>query len=226
MMRTVAVLAALALPGVGTGARAAPTPFEPARLVLSATGQAEAVPDVLAAVLTATASGAAPEAVQHSINRATSDAVAASGKVASVQASLQGYTMSQDERHVWTGTATLALAGRDGEALLALVGRLQADGLALVSLAWELSPPLREVVTGQAERQAIVALRARAVNAADAIGLRLLGLQELRLDQVGAGPRPMTAMSALARAAGAPPLVESPQRVTATASATLLLSPR
>jgi hypothetical protein len=40
----------------------------------------------------------------------------------------------------WTAQQTLEVRGKDGERLLALVGKLQDEGLAVSSLDWQLSP--------------------------------------------------------------------------------------
>lgn len=99
--------------------------------------------------------------------QAMTDARAAAG----IEARALGYAVSPADlgegagpgqphprRAGWTARQMLELRGRDGERLLALVGKLQDEGLAVASLGWQLSPELGHKARDAAMVEALKAL--------------------------------------------------------------------
>jgi uncharacterized protein YggE len=103
--------------------------------------------------------------------------------------------------------------------MLALVGALQGQGMAVQQLAWQLSPAARRKAEREATAKALKTLAARATEAAGLLGLRFVEFREVRLDGTRPAPRPMPMMMAApASARTAPPPVAETEDVTVTAS--------
>jgi uncharacterized protein YggE len=110
------------------------------------------------------------------------------------------------------------------------VGDLQQKGLTQGNLIWRLSRDAERKARREATRQALSALRGRADEAADILGMRFDSFKEVRLDSV-APPPIMPRMQVASRAALAapapPPNAESEDMpVSASAEADILLKPR
>ena len=116
-----------------------------------------------------------------------------------------------------------------GAALLTLVGTLHQKGLAVSSMQWRLSRETEKKARQDATRQAVLALRGRADDAAMLMDLKFDHFRSVRLDGVEPMPMPRAAPMAMARSAeAAPPPVAVAEDipVTATAQAEAVLSPR
>ena len=125
----------------------------------------------------------------------------------------------------WDRTAqqTLEVRGKDGERLLSLVGKLQDQGLAVSSLEWQLSPELSRQARDGAMVKVLQALRVRADKAAQALGMRVDYLQDVRVDvPVSSLIRPMVAMAM--KAMPAPEATASPQEIASEVSADVVLA--
>lgn len=206
--------------GTGTGTNGGDT-----RLELGATGTVDAAPDLLAATLSASAGGADPAAVQRRVDGLLADAAREARGVPGLAVRSAGYDTGQDDKGRWTATGRLALRSGDAASLLGLVGRLQAHGLTLDGLGWELSPAARARAEDAASRGALTALRARAADAAATLGLHVARIASVRLStEARFGPRPMMASMAMRRQV-APPAPAGTEPVEVTASATVLLRP-
>jgi predicted secreted protein len=205
-----------------TAARAQP-PAE-TRLVIEATGSAQATPDELGAVLASQQTGRDPARLQQAVNAALAAALRETARISAIQPRLLGYDTSEDANHGWTASGRIALRSGDSIALLDLIGRLQASGLVLQDLSWALSPALARREEAAATRDALTAPLRRAGDAASSLGLRVDHIAEVQVDEVRDGsPRPMAAMrSMLAVAPSAP---SAPMSVDVTASATVILRP-
>lgn len=85
----------------------------------------------------------APTAVaaRRHVNELMAKAKATSAGATSVQAPFRDYSVEHtDEKPAhWTAEQTTEVLGRDGEAVVDLVGRLLAHGLAISSLGWRIS---------------------------------------------------------------------------------------
>jgi uncharacterized protein YggE len=123
----------------------------------------------------------------------------------------------------WTAQQTLEVRGKDGERLLALVGKLQDEGLAVSSLDWQLSPEFARQARDAAMVNALQALLVRADKAAQALDLKVVQLQDVRVNMQGSSPiRPM--LGAQMKAMVAPQATATPQDITSEVAADLLLA--
>lgn len=193
-------------------------------LHLSETAQVTRAPDEIQATLRAEARGANAAAVQAQVNRAIQAALGKAQAVSALRASTGGYwTHRTEENRQWVASQGLSLRGREAGPLLELTGTLQADGLALAELGWSLSDAAEKVAKQEAGRLAIAALRQRAQDVAQQLGLRVAGIRSLRLDTP---ERPMPRLMA-ARASSAPAPAAAPEEVEvmATAEAEIILQP-
>jgi predicted secreted protein len=190
--------------------------------------------DRLRAVLHVEATDADPAKVQAEVNRRLAAAVARAKAVSAVATATTGYSVYQerpnDKPPQWHGTATLSLEARDASALLALVGGLQQDGLALASLAYELTPEAARTVEDELTTQALARLKARAERVATALGLTVERVREVTVGNANGAPPPPRpyALAARAMAADATAPVAEPGEapVSITLSADFVLVPK
>ena len=213
-------------------AQGAPPPGPP-MLYLGASGEARVAPDELVADMVALATAAAPAVAQRRVNALMAGAGAAVKPVAGVHAAFLDYavTLTDAKQPRWTAQQTLELrteAADRADALLDLVGRLQADGLAVGSLGWRVSAARQAQALDAATEAALAALRRRADLAARALGMSVDRVQDVRINQ---GPMPMPmlrrmnlAMSASA-AMPAPNISPEAQEIAAEVSADIVLRP-
>ena len=199
-------------------------------LSLSETATVMAPPDELAATLRAEAVASTAAGAQKQVNAAMDDALTQARAAAGVVAGTGDYGVSRDtgaKPERWQASQTLSLHGKDGAVLLALVGALQAKGLAIGDLHWQLSDETARKAQAEAMRRAISALRARAEEAAGLLDLRFVQFVSVRLDTPPA-VRPMVrSMAAAAPAAATPPsAVAEDVPVSATVGAEVVLGPR
>ena len=201
------------------------------RLSLAETGTVQVAPDDLRAVLRAEAEAPTRQAAQAEVNRATEAALVAIRAASGIAASTTGYGVWQETRPdkspgpaQWHAQQSLVLHGGDGDAVLALVGHLQAQGLATEALGWGMSPEREKAAHDDALRQAILALRARAEMAASLLGLHVGSFATVSLDPRADAPVPLMARAA-AMGAPAPQAVREDISVSVTVTAEALLTP-
>ncbi len=189
MMRWVVIAGGLALGFAGAPVRAQTTTL----LHLSASGSVATEPDELVADLIAQNTAPSAATAQRQVNGLVADAMKSAAAVAGVTAKAAGYgVMPVDEkRTAWRAQQVVDLRSGDGPALLDLVGRLQAHGLMVDSLDWQISAPKRLQAHEAATTAALKALQAQAALAAAALGLQVDHVQDVRLDDSGVGPRPL-----------------------------------
>jgi uncharacterized protein len=204
-------------------------------LHLGETATVMVAPDEIAAALRFEVTSASAADAQARVNAAMQEALAEAHKVAGVTASTAGYSVWRvnptpaDHTERWQVSATLDLTGRDGPALLGLVGTLQQHGLVVGNLGWRLSRAAQQQARQDATKQALSALRGRAEEAAALLDLRFGQFKEVRLDS--ATPQPLfrqlpTAMAMSASPAPPPAAVAEDVPVSATADADAILLPR
>ena len=155
---------------------------------------------------------------QRRVNTLMSKASADAKGAAGIRAAFQDYSVQFiDERGVadggpphWVAQQTLELRGTDSKTLLDLVGQLQATGLAIGSLGWEVSPGQAEKVRREVTIDALKTLRAEADDDAAALGLEVDRVGSV---EVGGGRRvfPM-ALNATAMAAAMPAPQATPEQ--------------
>jgi predicted secreted protein len=209
---------------------------EPAgtKLVLSATATREVQQDTLMALLSAHAEAAGARAAQGAINRMMNSAIEKARAVASVRAASGGYRVYQERDRDgrptgWVAEQDLSLTGREAAPLLELVGTLQADGLNVNGLSYQLSAEARRALEDDLTIEAIQTLRTRAEKVATSMGMQVRTIETLRVGEVPGEPpiRPMFRAS-VADAAPSPPPVALPdvETVSTSVSAELVLAPR
>ncbi len=195
-------------------------------------------PDELSASLRAEAIAPTAQEAQKKVNELMRDALATAKKAEGIVVSSGGYNVwrigptAQDRAERWQAGENLNLTGKDGEAMLKLTGELQQKGLTVSSLGWHLARETERKARKDATKQALSALRGRAEEAAELLGLRFDSFREVRLDsllpQPVGMPRSLTTSRSSAAAAPAPPpvAVAEEQPVTASAEADAILKPR
>ena len=205
-------------------------------LHLSAEGAVSEPPDLLVGDLTAEATSPSAVDAQHKVNAMVAQGMKDARAAEGIDARATGYAVNRVDldggvvparphphRVGWTAQQTLEVRGKDGERLLSLVGKLQDAGLAVASLDWQISPELGRQARDAAMVAALQALRVRADKAAQALGLKVDHLQDVRVDMPEPSPiRPMMAMRMQARPA--PEATASPQDVTSEVSADVVLT--
>lgn len=212
--------AALLAAGLAAGGFLAPTAARAdTTLKLTVTASVSVMPDELVAALSAQADAASASAAQAAVNGMIAKALAEAKPLAGITTSTTGYSVwhETNPKDIWHASQGLSLHGHDGAALLKLVGQLQAEGLAIGTLSWQISPGLAEKTYAQAMDRAIAKLKARAQAAAKALGLGLQGFRAVSLDD-GAAPAPRPMMRMMAVGAAAPNAQAEPESVSATVS--------
>lgn len=191
-------------------------------------------PDELAADLTAEASAATPQDAQARVNAAITAALATARGTQGVTVATGPYSVWQvREPHpgqsaapatvVWQASQVVTLRSADGGAMLALVGRLQAQGLAVQRLGWQVSDAASRRAGDEARRQALGALRGRAEAAAKLLGLHFEEFRSVDLNPTNApGPMPRAMMAA---AMPVPNAMAEAVLVSATVTAEAALAP-
>lgn len=221
VMKLTLPLACLALVAAGTLA-AAPAARADTTLKLSVTATVSIMPDELVAELSAQSDAPSAGAAQAAVNGMIGRALGEAKPIAGITAGTTRYSVwhETDPKDIWHASQGLSLRSHDGGALLTLVGRLQAEGLAVTNLSWQLSPALAEKSYEQAMARAIDKLTERARAAAALMHLALHGFRSVSLDDGGApAPRPVMRMMAVAAPAAAPP--PNAQAEAETVSATV-----
>jgi uncharacterized protein YggE len=227
-LRTWFVLGLVGLAGTPALAQSAacpPTGGPPASgppvLRLAASSTINVPPDVLVADLTALANAPTAVPAQHRVNALMAEAGKAVAGVAGVKATFRGYSVQfVDERPAhWIAQQTLELRGTDSEVLLGLVGRLQATGLAIGDLGWQVSADHAEQARRDATITALKNLRTEATAAAEALGMEVDRFQSVRLGgEPQVFPVPairMNAAVAMAPAMAPPNATANPEDVAA-----------
>ncbi len=224
-----AALSVLAVLAAAPGARADTI------LDLSETGHVSAQPDEIAASLRAEATAPAPDAAQAAVNQAMKRALDAARATQGVTVNTGQYSVWLAEppppphpgaaragSPTWHASQTLDLTGHDGHSMLALVGTLQGQGMAVQALAWQLSPDATRTALEAALRQAVSGLRARAEEVAGLLGLRFASFRTVRLSPEPQRMAPMMMMRAAAPAP-APNVEQGPIEVSSTVTAEAVL---
>ncbi len=219
------LLLALPLLPLALAARAQET-----KLRLTETATARRMPDEILAQLRIEARAPNAAAAQEAVNRAMAAALERARGVPGVRATTGRAGAYRSERPnvapEWVAQQALTLrASAEPAPLLTLVGQLQAQGLAISDLSWQLSDTLAREARDEATREALRLVRARAELVARELGLRVAALREVALDAADQ-VRPMPRAMAMAARADAGPAVSAPEEISVavTASAELTLT--
>ena len=151
--------------------------------MLSATATREVEQDTLVGVVSVRVDAATAAAAQAEVNRKMTAAIAKARAVASVRAATGGYRVYQDydkDGHPrrWIAEQDLRLTTREAGPLLELVGALQADGLNVNGLTYQLGDEARRTVEDELTVEAIQTLRNRAERVATSMAMRVLAIDD------------------------------------------------
>lgn len=221
----VAILGILALP---PPAMAAEAEQNSTILHLDQTAERTVPRDRMSVDLRAEATGADPAAVQAAVNRLMAAALAKVKTVTAVKGSSGNYQTvnvtptgpnGKPLPPRWRAIQDLNLASRDFTAALDLAGQLQAGGLVIDDMRFDVAPETLRAAQRALTDEALKALTARAGEIAAALGLRVARIQNLHVgnaSQPGGGPHPLL-MSRVAGAAAPPPVVAAGDSTIAVA---------
>ena len=130
-------------------------------------------------------------AAQEQVNQRIAASLTAIRAIEGVQVTTGAYGAHTDrDKQEVVAQQSLNLKGGQGEALLALIARLQAEGLLLDSLGWHLSDAAARTARDAATRAAIRAVQERGAAVARELGLRVFALRDLYIEAAPEG-RPM-----------------------------------
>lgn len=194
-------------------AHAADAPLAIAPVVsLSASATLSVPNDRVYAWLRAEVENADPARAAADVNARMARALARAKTVTGVEAATSGYSSYQitdkNQPARWRVAQTLTLEGSDFAAMAALVAKLQADDLLVLSgMNFAVSPEARRRAEDSLTQQAIKAWQVRAQNAATAFGFQTWRTGKVAI-QTGdfARPTPMFRQGVSAMAASAPPV--------------------
>ena len=220
---------------VAAGLLLAPPAFAAETILsLAETATVMTAPDELTAILRAEATAPNAAEAQNRVNALSREATAMAAQAKGIQVATVGYQVwkvgpNQQERgEKWQASQSFRLTARDGAALLTLVGSLQQKGLATSSMQWHLARETEKKARQEATKQAVLALRGRADEAAGLLDLKFDHFRAVRLDgsEPAPGPRPMMAMARSAEPAPPPVAMAEDIPVTAMVQADAILTPR
>ena len=231
MRRTVCCLVLTMTGAHAALARACPPPpvgSGPPILHLSETATVEVQPTLLVVDLEASAESPVAVTAQRRVNDLMAQAAARAEKVVGVTAVFQDYSTSFIDRSNggaahWIASQTLELRSKSADALLALAGQLQALGLSIGNLGWQVPQDELDAAGRKARLEALSSLHQEAAAAAKVLGLEVAAYEAVDLSGGPApifnGPRPMMAAMAMP----APIATRDSQAVTATVTGDIIL---
>jgi predicted secreted protein len=189
-----------------------PPPVTPV-VTLTASATASVANDRMYAWLRAEADNADPARAAAEVNAKMAKALARAKGIAGVDVTTSGYSSYQvtekNQPTRWRVTQSLSLDGSDFATMAALVSKLQADDLLLLSgMNFAVSPDGRRKAEDALTQQAIKAWQARAQNAARGFGSDAWRTGKVTI-QTGdyTRPQPMMRMAPSAMSAGGAPPV-------------------
>jgi predicted secreted protein len=207
-------------------------------LNLSATEQRDVAQDTLNASLQYSAQGRDRTELQDEVNTAMRKALDILEDASGVEYFTTQYQVyiveagrpsrTDVESPVWRAQQEVALTSMDSNALLEVMGQLQAAGLIVTGQYYSLSTELYEEVASDLMQAALAKLQGRANEAAAGLGKRSAELVEVSLDgspNFAFRERAVYAMAADAAAVAPPVAVPGETQVSMTVSARVVLSP-
>ena len=193
------VLAAL-MSALPVAVRAADEPQPPAAVTiihLSEHAQRETPRDQLVLLLRAEATSKSARDAQAEVNRHMTAALDEVRKVAAVHAdtpSMNVFEAWENNKPTgWRASESLRLRSKDFTAALALLGKLEQQGLLVTTMSFDVSPDALKGVEDGLTAEALQRLRARADAVAADIGLAVDHLRSVQIGSAGeAGARPLS----------------------------------
>lgn len=234
-------IASLALAGcivLAVPAVAAPPAASPTLLHLSQTARRVVPRDRIAIEMRTEATGVDPRLVQAEVNRRMKAALGKAKSTPSVKAATGSYNTYRftptgpdgkpKPPDQWRTEQGLSLTGQNFPAALILAGVLQADGLVITGMRFDVAPATLRAQQAALTKEALSAIMARAGRVAAALGLkvdRIVNLTVGNAQEQGRSPYPM--MMARAARAGPPPAVAPGESTVAvTVQAEIALTPK
>ena len=216
-------------------ARATPGNPSPSATILSlnVSGQATHAPDAMTASLLLQAQKAERGAAQSALNRQAATILRQLHRIAHLQVTTGYYAVNATQHgHLWQASQSITLTfnaapnSQAAKPVLALIGQLQAKGVALQSLAGTLQPATRAATRDAAIRAAVARLHHQETALATALGLRVGHVRSISMN-LGGLVMPMFHPMMLAAAAAAPPPMVQPGPVSERVdlAATIALHP-
>lgn len=199
---------------------------------LSAEASRPAANDLLRASVYGESSGSNPAELARKINQDIAEALKLIRSHPSVtvktaqQSTYPVYGQNQKVEN-WRVRSELLLESKDQAALSELLGKLQAQRLALGHLSQLPSPPTRAAAEDEATREAIRAFRARAALIAEQFG-KPYKIKQLNIQQQGSHPPPVpmfrAAKTMMAAEAAPLPIEAGDSQVTTSVSGQIELA--
>jgi len=190
-------------------------------LHLSQTAEHSVLRDLLRIELRIEEAGADPLAIQSMINRRMAAALDRAHLVQGVRVETGSYGVgeerSQNGPSRWRGSQSLILRSNAADAALKLAGSLQAEGLLMSSLGYEVSPETVRGAEQDLTAEAIATLDRRAGSIAERVHLVVLRYRDLHVGNAETEGRPMPRFGATAMAAPVAEPGEAVVRVTVEA---------
>lgn len=159
-------------------------------ITLSVTERISVEQDLVVASLRVEVEDRDASVVQNRVNTTMAQALQLARDVDDVSQSTGFYNVYQYDRQpqggraetVWRGTQSLTLEGRDAQSLLALAGELQALGLIMNQLSYQLSTERADEVRDSLMEAAIARATEKAERAAAALGKSRVDIAVLEVD--------------------------------------------
>lgn len=198
----------------------------PTVLHLSQTAERRITRDLLHVDMRADGKAADPKSVEAGINRTMAKALADAKQVPGIEVATGGYNVyRENQSSEWIGHQSLFLSGSDSGALLSLAGTLQADGLVMSNLVYEVAPATVRGAENMLTSEALSSLGQRAAAIGQQLHLSVLGYRNLTVGNAETQGAPMPRFAATAAASPMPAPAAAPGEgtVRVTVSADVLL---
>jgi predicted secreted protein len=189
--------------------------------------------DEVVAVLRVEMTGKTPPEVQAEVNRRMAAALEEAKKLATIRIetpSMSVYAIRDPKNGtMWTASESLQLRSKDFAAALALVGKLEDQGLAVSSLSFSISSDALTGVQDALTAEALQRLRTRAAAVAADLALAVDHIRTVTVgDAAAPGPQPRIMMAARAEAGASPPPAAEPGEapVSVVVNAEVVLAPK
>lgn len=202
-------------------------------LHLSERAERQVPRDELVLLLRVEATAKTARDAQAEINRRMPAAIDEAKKVASVKAETPAMNVFEvrepNKQPVWKATEALQLRSKDFTAALALLGRLEEQGLLVSALNFEVSRDALKSIEDALTAEALKRLQIRAAAIAGDMGLSVDHVRSVQIGDAGEpGPRPLMYAGIAARAAASPTPTAEPGEapVSVTVNAEIWLMPK
>ena len=162
--------------------------LETTKLNISVVGTAKAIPDEITATLLVEAQNKSVEAAQQSVNNQINNALKITQAVKDVKSVASHYSVFHTQFNnrtysSWTARQVLTLTANNAQAILPIVGTLQARGLILQKLEWSLSKPQQQAALLEADKNAIATLMQQTKVIADSLKGRITHFESLNFSE-------------------------------------------